>query len=838
MRVPIDWLRDYVAVPTDARGVDIAASLVKVGLEEEGLHGGEITGPLVVGRVISQQPEEQKNGKTINWCQVDVGDANGSGEPQGIVCGAHNFGVDDWVVVVLPGATLPGGFAISARKTYGHTSAGMICAADELGLPDDGSHGIIRLADLMPGREFTAGEDAIALLGLDRETVEVNVTPDRGYCFCLRGVAREYAHATGAEFTDPAIALGQKAPAANDGGFAVEIRDEEPLRGVTGCSRYVARVVRGIDPNAPTPAWLATRLTEAGMRPISLAVDVTNYVMLALGQPLHAFDLDRLTGPIVVRRARAGEKLKTLDDVERKLLPEDLLITDAGDKPLAIAGVMGGEDGEVTSTTSAVLIEAARFDTVTVARSARRHKLTTEASKRFERGVDPELAPAAAQLAVDLLVEFGGGTVDDGVTDVHTPLPATVIDLDPAAPGRLVGVDYSAAQVEAVLTQIGCRLDTSVSPWKVTAPSWRPDLTTGPDLIEEVARIEGYESIPSILPAAPGGRGLTAAQTTRRLVANILAAQGFSEVWSAPFISEKLFDQLGYAADDPRRGTLRVANPLSDEQPLLRTSVLPSVLDALHRNVSRGAKDLALFEHGLVIGGPAGVAPTYEVGSYPGAEAVAEIEAAVPAQPRLVAWAMTGEFDRAGWWGAGRVADWADAIAVARELGEALGVEVEVSTGAQAPFHPGRCAQLSVNGAVIGVAGELHPKVVSALQLSGRPVGGELDLDALIAAATTPQAKGLSNFPLVNSDIALTVDSAVRAGEVLTTLRGAAGELLESIVLFDSYEGDQVGDGKKSLAYRMTFRGDRTLTTEEVNAVRDATVQAAQKAHGAVLRGA
>ena len=839
MRVPIDWLREYVAVPAEARGVDVAAALVKVGLEEEGIHGGDITGPVVVGRVLSKEPEEQKNGKTINWCQVDVGGANGTGEPQGIVCGAHNFDAGDWVVCVLPGAVLPGGFAISARKTYGHVSAGMICAADELGLPDDGSGGIIRLAERVPGVDFTPGQDALPLLGLDRETVEINVTPDRGYCFCLRGVAREHSHSTGARFTDPALALAAKAPRANESGFGVEVRDDASINGNVGCTRYVARVVRGIDPSAPSPEWMATRLTEAGMRPISLAVDITNYVMLALGQPLHAFDVDTLTGPIVVRRARAGEKLKTLDDVERTLFPEDLLITDTGEKPLAIAGVMGGEDSEVSDSTRNVLIEAARFDQTSIARSARRHKLATEASKRFERGVDPELAPAAAQLAVDLLVEFGGGTADDGVTDVYAPLERAPIAMNVAQPGTLVGVDYTADQVVSVLEQIGCSVDRLGEDLRVTPPSWRPDLTTWPDLAEEVARIQGYDAIPSIVPAAPGGRGLTDSQRARRVVANLLAARGFSEIWSAPFVSEKSFDQLGYAADDVRRVTVRVANPLSEQEPLIRTTVLPNVLDSLRRNVSRGQHDVALFEHGLVVAGEAGVAPTFPVGTYPGAEAVRAIDDAVPEQPRHLAWAMTGDAERAGWWGGGRAADWSDAIAVAHAVADALAVPLTVRTGAIAPFHPGRCAEFVLgDGTVVGAAGELHPKVVSAFGLSGRPVGGELDLDALVAASTSSQATGLSNFPIVQSDIALTVDSSVRAADLLGTLTAAAGDDLEQIELFDSYEGDQVGKGKKSLAFRMTFRADRTLKTEEVNAMRDSAVAAAGAQHQAVLRGA
>ena len=326
MRVPIDWLREYAAVPHDATGEQIAADLVRVGLEEEGLHTGGVTGPLVVGRVLTKTPEPQKNGKTINWCTVDVGDANGTGEPQGVVCGAHNFDAGDLVVVILPGGVLTtpmGPLTVSARKTYGHVSAGMICSERELGIGDD-HDGILVLTKRFAGDEatlatLTPGTDALPLLGLDRETVEVNVTPDRGYCFSVRGIAREYGHATRAAFTDPVTALDAAAPAATEGGFPVVLDDQAPIRGRAGCDRYVARIVRNIDVSAPAPRWMATRLTEAGMRPISLPVDVTNYVMLGLGQPLHAFDLDTLQAPIVVRRARAGERLTTLDDAERRL---------------------------------------------------------------------------------------------------------------------------------------------------------------------------------------------------------------------------------------------------------------------------------------------------------------------------------------------------------------------------------------------------------------------------------------------------------------------------------------------------------------------------------------
>jgi len=849
MRVPVDWLREYVAVPQDATGEAIAASLVAVGLEEEGLHTGGVTGPLVVGRVLTKDPEPQKNGKTINWCTVDVGDANGTGEPQGVVCGAHNFDPGDLVVVILPGGVLTtpqGPLTVSARKTYGHVSAGMICSERELGIGDD-HDGILVLTrkfadDADTLARLVPGTDAIPLLGLDRETVEVNVTPDRGYCFSVRGIAREYSHATGAEFTDPALALADSAPAATDGGFPVELADADPIRGRAGCDRYVARVVRGIDVAAPTPRWMAVRLTEAGMRPISLPVDVTNYVMLGLGQPLHAFDLATLEGPIVVRRARAGERLTTLDDVDRALDPGDLLITDhGGDRAVAIAGVMGGGETEVGATTRDVLIEAAHFEPVTIARSARRHKLPSEASRRFERGVDPALAAAAAQLAVDLLVEHGGGVADPDVTDVGSPAAPAPVTMHVDFPSKLVGIVYLESEVVSILQAIGCSVTRDGQLLTVTPPTWRPDLTTAEDLVEEVARIYGYELIPSVIPTPPGGAGLTHAQRVRRLVADVLAGQGLSEVWSAPFVGADRFAALGLDVEAEVARTVRLANPLSDEQPLMRTRLLATMVDALRRNVARGTRDVGLFELGLVVAldGPQGSAPTEDVGIHPSDETLAAIRAAVPPQPRHVGVLLAGDRVRAGWWGAGRPADVADVVEVARAVGESLGLALEVSADAVAPFHPGRCARVTLaDGTQVGHVGELHPKVVTTLGLPARTVGGELDLDVLTAASeATVQASTLHTFPMAQSDVAVVVDESVPADAVQRSLRDGAGEHLEALTLFDVYRGDQVGEGRKSLAYRLTFRApDRTLTTDEVSALRDTALRAAAEAVGAVQR--
>ncbi len=850
MRVPLRWLSDYVDLAPGATGRDVAASFVSVGLEEEDLHGGDITGPLVVGRVLSFE-QVQKNGKPIRYCTVDVGQHGQmptDGVAQEIVCGATNFEVGDLVVVVLPGAVLPGGLAIAARRTYGRVSNGMICAEDELGLGDDHA-GIIVLerylgADAVAG--VCPGDDAIALLGLADEVVEVNVTPDRSYCFSLRGLAREYWHAQGSPeggFRDPARVTTPKAAST---GYAVRLADDAPLEAAPGCDRYVARIVRGIDPTAAAPAWLQKRLTQIGMRPISLAVDVTNYVMLAVGQPLHAFDVAKLNGAIEVRRARAGERLRTLDGVERTLDREDLLITDGGIVPLAIAGVMGGETSEVDDSTTDVLIEAAHFDATTVARSSRRHRLVTEASKRFERGVDPALAGAAAQLAVDLLVEHGGGTADEAMTDLDETRPPAPTDLDVTLPSRLVGVAYPRVQVLDILRQLGCEVKepaTGSDLARVTPPSWRPDLVDGPDYAEEVARIDGYSKIPSVNPTPSNGRGLTHGQKVRRIVANSLAGLGFVEVLTYPFVSPGLADSMGLADDDDRRNAIRVANPLSDQLPLMRTSVLATIVDAVRRNISRGQKDIALFEIGLVTWpGPdsSHTAPVPGVAARPDEATIAAINDAVPAQPRRVAFVLSGEAEHSGWWGVGREATWADVVEAATAVATALALEVRVEADADhAPWHPGRCARITLlDGTLVGHAGELHPKVLAALGLPARTCAAELDVDVLTeASAPTTEFQPFSTYPAAFTDIALVVGAHVSAAEVESALRSGAGECLETVTLFDLYVGEQVGPGRKSLAYRLTFRApDRTLTTNEVNRFRDAAVAVAAHAVDAVQR--
>ncbi len=563
MRAPLSWLREYAALPEDLDGRGLSDALIRAGLEVETVDqaGADVTGPLVIGRVLDFVEEPQKNGKTIRWCQVDVGPHNDDSGARGIVCGARNFDVGDFVVVSLPGAVLPGGFAIAARKTYGHVSDGMICSAAELGLGDDHS-GIMVLPD--PG--LVPGADAAPVLELRDDVLDIAVTPDRGYCLSIRGLAREAAQATGVAFTDP---VDRAVPLETTAGYPVELQS-------SACPIFVAVTVTGVDPTRPSPRWLARRVQLAGMRSISLAVDITNYVMLETGQPIHAYDRDRLDGPIVVRQAQDGEKLTTLDDVVRPLDPQDLLITDRTG-PIGLAGVMGGASTELSSATRNVVIEAAHFDAMTIARTSRRHKLSSEASRRFERGVDPAAGYAAAHRVAQLLVELAGGTLspDETVRGSVLPQPSTTIADD--LPGRVLGLAVDHDTVVSLIEAVGATVIADQDQLSITAPSWRPDLRDPYDYVEEVGRLIGFDQIPPVVPQAPVGRGLTRSQRARRAVTSALATSGFVEVLSFPFTSVDELDRMGIAAADERRRLNKIINPLSETTPYLRTSLLPGL---------------------------------------------------------------------------------------------------------------------------------------------------------------------------------------------------------------------------------------------------------------------
>jgi phenylalanyl-tRNA synthetase beta chain len=833
VRVPLSWLGEYVELPAKITPEAVHEALVSVGLEEEEIHRFEVSGPVVVGEVLDFVDEPQSNGKTIRWCQVTVAakDAPDAPAVRGIVCGAHNFVVGDQVVVALPGSVLPGPFPISARSTYGHVSDGMIASAKELGLGDDHS-GILRLVTM--GISAEVGTDAITLLGLDDVAVEVNVTPDRGYALSIRGIAREYHHATGAAFRDPAATLSP----AQGSGFNVALSDDAPIRGTRGCHAFVARAVRGIDPTLPTPPFMVARLVLAGIRSISLPVDITNYVMLEMGQPLHGYDLNRLSGGITVRRAKPGEKLTTLDGVDRSLDPEDLLITD-GSGPIGLAGVMGGVTTEITDATRDVLIEAAGFDQVSIARTARRHKLPSEASKRFARGVDPMVAAAAAERAVELLERYAGGTRDTLGASVFEPGAGQYapVHLAHDAVLALTGMEVDRSATAEILRSIGATVDETDAGLTVTPPSWRPDIVDAPGVVEEVARIVGYDKIPSALPPAPSGRGLSHAQAARRRLANALAASGMTEVLAYPFVAHEDNVLFGQTEDD-----VVLANALDSLVNRMRVSLVPGLLETAQRNLSRGFTSLALYEVGLVFhGGPGSLGTTDipEGAQKPDTKVAAKLYASTGHQPWTVAGVFLGNALEKTPGSRARAFEVADALDAARTAARATGAELTVVQATHPAFHPGRYAWLLVGERVVGFVGELLPRIARTRDLVGRVAVFSLDIDALIAArGQEPHAaKPLSIYPAATQDVSLVASLDVPAAALRDVLIEGCGELVESAFLVDDYRGEGIDTGQRSLTFALRFRAsDRTLTQAEATEAKERGVALAAKKFGAVLR--
>jgi phenylalanyl-tRNA synthetase beta chain len=830
VRIPVSWLRDHVALPEDVGAptvVEIADAFVRAGLEVEAVHHlGPVSGPLVVGRVLEIE-ELTGFSKPIRYCLIDDGEP----APRGVICGATNFAVGDLVVVARPGTVLPGDIVLAARTAYGRTSDGMICSAAELGFGDDHT-GII----VLPTDAAVPGDSAGEVLGLNDAVIELAITPDRGYCLSVRGLARELAIAFDVPYGDPGLleTPGQGTAHRDTTSWPVRIEDER------GCRRFLVCQVSGVDPTAGSPWWIRRKLQLAGVRPISLAVDVTNYVMLELGQPMHAFDAAKLDGDLVVRRATEGEKLTTLDGVCRELDPDDMVICDSSG-PVSLAAVMGGESTEVGPQTTSLLLEAANWDPASVARTARRHKLPSEAARRFERGVDPALPPVAAKLAATLLTRYGGGKIDPGSTDVGAPPQRVSVVMPIDLPDQVAGRSYERGAAVRRLSQIGCAVEIGVNGTTtvtVAPPSWRPDLTQPADLVEEVLRLEGYDTIPSELPPAPPGRGLTAPQRRKRRISRALAGAGYVEVLPSPFVSAEVWDAFGLPDNDPRRHTITLLNPLESDRDQLATTLLPGLLEALVRNVTRGMRDVALYGMAPIVQPRAGAAEMPDVGILhrPSDEDVAALIGALPTQPLHVGAVLAGRWERPGWWGPGRPMIWADAVQAARLVGHAADIELEVCGATAPPWHPGRCAQLQVGGHPVGNAGELHPAVIEALGLPPRTCAMELNLDGLPLTDRRP-APLVSPYPPVLQDVALVVDAAVPAAELTATLRHGAGELLEDVRLFDVYTGEQIGAGKRSLAFALRFRApDRTLTVAEATAARDTAVAAAIEIHNATLR--
>lgn len=834
MLISQNWVTSLVRANNEgwkASEQELDSGFVRVGFETEGFQAlPETTGPLVIGKV-EEVEELTQFKKPIRYCQVNVGTANGTGELQGIICGARNFRLNDFVVVALPGAELPGGFKIAARETYDHISNGMLCSAAELGFTDK-SDGIITL-----GQEFAPhlGEDARPLIGLEDTVFDVNVTPDRGYALSARGLSREVASAFDLDFADPALAPAtvtgldmSRVPQPQSSLIDIDLREE------TQAVRFGLRKVSGIDPHARSPFWLERELMLSGIRPVNAATDVTNYVMLLMGTPMHAFDAQAVQGNLVVRNAQAGEKFETLDHVERTLDAEDVVICDESGIQ-SLAGVMGGTQTEISDQTVDVYFESAIWDPIRVARTSRRHKLSSEASRRFERGVDAAVVEVALDYACALLVDVAGGTVEPGRTLIGSvPAPAA-ISISAEKSGRYAGVQYSEETVISRLQEVGCTVEGSQE-LSVTPPTWRTDITMDVDLIEEVLRLEGLEDIPTILPTPRGGRGLSPAQKRRRAIGHGLAYAGYAEILPSPFIANDTFDVWGLAKDDPRRRAVGVQNPLEADKAVLGTTLLPNMLEAIERNVARGRRDLSLFGLQQVSFQRAETSPMPSVAGRPSESELAELLDSLPEQPLHVATVAAGKVEFEGPWGQGREYTFADAIESARLVARAAGVEIELSAAEELPWHPGRCAAISVQGKTVGYAGELHPQVLERLGLPARTCAMEIDVTALPLEESFP-APVLSAFPALHQDIALVVDEVVPAEEVRRVIAEGAGDLLEDVRLFDIFRGEQLGAGKKSLAFELVFRAaDRTLTDEEVNEHRLAAAELAQERVGAHMR--
>jgi phenylalanyl-tRNA synthetase beta chain len=754
MKVPMSWLREYVR--TDATVEQIADRLSISTAEVNGVERRGVPGDLAlfrVGHVLDAA--KHPNADRLQLTKVDVGEDR----PYQIVCGAWNFGAGAKVAVALPGATLPNGLTLDRRKLRGEVSEGMILAEDEVDLGTD-HDGIMVLDDaLAPGTPLAD------VLPLVEDVLEVEATGNRVDLLSIYGIAREVA----ALFDGELVPLDESEP-ARSGDEPVEVRVEDS----EGCPRYIGRLFRDVTV-APSPLWLKARLRAAGVRSISNVVDVTNYVMLALGNPLHAFDYETLQGgAVIVRRARKGEKLRTLDGAERALEPADLLIADAV-RPIALAGIMGGEETEVSERTSSVLLEAANFEPLALLRTSERLALRTEGSNRWEKGVDPHLAGPAAALATRLLVELSGARFT-GAVDVRAELaPPAVLALRAELTNRVLGLDVPPERQQAILVKVG--FEDAKPGYRV--PTWRArDVTREIDLVEEVARFL-LDEIPFTLPAHDVTFGrLTPWQRIRRRVEDVLAGCGFSEAYTPSFVAE---------------GEVRLPEPLSQEAAALRTMLVPSLVAAVRRNVSVGASDVALFE----------IARTYRTGG------------ALPDERWHVAGVVDGGLADAKW--------------AVEQLYAELHVEPAYDRAPEPLLHPGKSARTAE-----GWVGELHPTL-----LEGTWGAFELDLDALAARAPGAVVfEEVSPYPEVRQDLAFVVDADVPAGALVTAMREAGGSELRSVRVFDEYRGDQIDAGKKSLAFRVAFGSlERTLTDEEATAVREQLVAAVSDRFGAVLRG-
>ncbi len=830
MRVPYSWLREHCDPGVGAG--ELAERLAMTGTEVErvGTIGPPSAEGFVVGKVLSAEPHP--NADRLRVCVVDTGDGERT-----IVCGAPNVAAGQTVPVALPGATLPGGYEIGTAKLRGVESAGMICAAAELEL-GEGPAGILVLEDdgLAPGTPLAE------VLPLAEPVLELEVTPNRVDCFGVYGVARE-VHAISAAPLGPEP-WAEDAPAEGDGdvndlaSVAVEVPEL--------CPRFTARAFTDVT-IAPSPAWLQARLTAAGQRPINNVVDITNYVMLLTAQPLHAFDLGKVpAGALTVRAASDGEKMTTLDGVERSLDAETVLVCD-GNGPSGIAGIMGGRVSEVSEQTTSVLLEVATWNGTNILRTSRMLSLRSEASSRFEKQLHPDLCMRAQRIASRLIVELCGAKLAPGTIDVAAEIPEPRrLTLRGERVEGLLGMAIGQADQVAYLERLGFAAEPSGDDLEVTVPPDRHnDVTREVDLIEEVGRIHGFDRhLPSTLPAVAGRvGGLTREQRLRRRAEDAMRDLGFDEVVGWSFTDPGEPGRLRIPADDPRANGVVLSNPLSEDQSVMRTTLLGSLLDIAQRNLARGADAVALFESGRVYLDipPTGQKPVHFSGNRPIGPLVGDFpgERSAPVgEPHRMGCLAVGPLVAKSWRGGGEPADFFALKGALEGLGGQLGVELSFEPAEEPFLHPGRSARISADSLAAGWIGELHPLACRAWDLEAA-VAFEVDLAVLLAASPAGEEafEDVTTFPAVYQDLAVVVPAEVAAAQLRETVLRAGGELLHAAEVFDLYEGEQLGEGKKSLALRLEFRAaDRTLTDEEVVAQR-AAIEGELTRIGGSLRG-
>lgn len=811
MKAPLSWLRDYVDIRLEVE--ELASRLALTGTEVERVSAVGVPGDrenlqhFVVGKVRTCQRHPAAD--RLSVCEVDVGE----GALRTIVCGAPNVRVGQTVAVVLPGGVLANGARIAAASLRGVVSSGMILSEAELGLAAK-SAGIMELPT-----EWQAGELLVDHFALADWVLEVEVTPNRPDCLSVRGLAREIAAITGSPFEEELAYSHPWGTATIDEDISIEVRAPDL------CPRYAARVIRGVTV-AESPLWLKARLCYAGMRPICNVVDVTNYVLWALGQPLHAFDLRTIRGRrIVVRRALPGETIVTLDNELRHLTSDMLVIADA-ERASVVAGIMGGLESEVTPTTTDVLLEGATFSGPSILRTSAALGLRSEASTRYEKGLDPELVPLALDMACSLLVELCGGEVSVGTIDVRSELPAPRrVRLRGKRVEAILGAPVELADMQTILQRLGCQTTRVGEDLEVKVPSFRRDLEREIDLVEEVARIHGLDRLPSSLPRRRAGHGgLDRGQRLRRKVEDFLVGAGLTEVLNYGFTDDKWPDRLRLGASDPLRQGVRIANPLSAEQSTMRTLLLPGLLETARRNLAVREERVHIFEVGKVF---------------------LPVGADLPREDLHCGILCLGPWEPDGWLRSLVTTDYFLVKGLVERLAERLHCSLVFTAldaeGSEVPgfLHPGRSAWLyTAEASVIGWLGELHPLVLQAYDLRGPAVAAEFDLDQLLrVACETPLYRDLLSFPPVEQDLALVVDKSVPAAALIAKLREAAGPLLEEVRVFDLYEGEQIPENKKSLALRLSFRSpDRTLSEGEVNELRVLVLARLREQLGAELR--